>query len=211
MALPSSSRLVQYGGTLSCGFRSLICAGLLVGVTEALLPAESPADGTEIAVGGGLHVSPDIGDLSRFPTVPTVNVRVTRWLDGRWGISGNVIAGEGGGGRALDRGAHDPTGTYYRDPAYIQFLVRYRMRMRRLSGEEAGRLYLGIGVGAVGVSERGGGPSGQVSWVRVWGGHLLNMEVLGSWALTDRLSLRVGVGAVPPFLVHPVGLLAWRF
>ena len=87
--------------------RSLICAGLLVCVTEAPLLAQSTADRTEFAVGGGFHVSPDITDFIQLPAVPTVNVRVTRWLNDRWGITGNVIAGVGSGGRELDRGVHD--------------------------------------------------------------------------------------------------------
>ena len=197
--------------------RSLICAGLLVCVTEAPLLAQSTADRTEFAVGGGFHVSPDITDFIQLPAVPTVNVRVTRWLNDRWGITGNVIAGVGSGGRELDRGVHDRLAAqaeragisepvYFKDPTYIQFLIRYRMRMRRLSGEEAGHLYFGIGAGAVGVSEHTSSPAGLTPknaalWVRAWGRHLLNLEVLGSWALTERLSLRVGVGAVPPFLV----------
>ena len=132
--------------------RSLICAGLLVCVTEAPLLAQSTADRTEFAVGGGFHVSPDITDFIQLPAVPTVNVRVTRWLNDRWGITGNVIAGVGSGGRKLDRGVHDRLAAqaeragisepvYLKDPTYIQFLIRYRMRMRRLSGEEAGHLY----------------------------------------------------------------------
>ena len=76
-------------------------------MTEAPLLAQSTADRTEFAVGGGFHVSPDITDLSQLPAVPTVNVRVTRWLNDRWGITGNVIAGVGNGGRKLDRGVHD--------------------------------------------------------------------------------------------------------
>lgn len=166
-------------------------------------------------MGGGFHISPDIGDLSQLPSVPTVNLRVTRWLSDRWGVTGNVIAGVGSGGRELDRSVHearppsaDPA---YRDPAYLQFLVRYRMRMRRFSGAEAGRLYFGIGGGAIGVRERSSRLGDEVTWTRSWGRHFLNVEVLGSWVLTDRFSLRAGVGAVPPFLVHPAALLAWRF
>ena len=181
-------------------------------MTEAPLLAQSTADRTEFAVGGGFHVSPDITDFSQLPAVPTVNVRVTRWLNDRWGITGNVIAGVGSGGRELDREVHDRLAAqaaragvsepvYFKDPTYIQFLIRYRMRMRRLSGEEAGHLYFGIGAGAVGVSERTSSPAGltpenAAPWVRAWGRHLLNLEVLGSWALTDRLSLRVGVAVL---------------
>ena len=192
--------------------RSLICAGLLVCVTEAPLLAQSTADRTEFAVGGGFHVSPDITDFIQLPAVPTVNVRVTRWLNDRWGITGNVIAGVGSGGRKLDRGVHDRLAAqaeragisepvYLKDPTYIQFLIRYRMRMRRLSGEEAGHLYFGIGAGAVGVSERTSSPAGltpenAAPWVRAWGRHLLNLEVLGSWALTDRLRVDAKIDSV---------------
>ena len=214
--LPPPSRPVQYNRTLPFNCRSLICVGLLVCVTGAPLLAQSTADRAEFTVGGGFHVGPDIADLSRLPAVPTVNVRVTRWLNDRWGITGNVIAGVGRGGRELDREVHDRLD--FKDPTYIQFLIRYRMRMRRLSGDEAGHLYFGIGAGAVGVSERANSLVGgtvenaaRVLWVRTWGWHLLNLEVLWSWTLTDSLSLRVGVGAVPPLLVHPVGLLAWKF
>ena len=73
----------------------------------------------------------------------------------------------------------------FKDPTYIQFLIRYRMRMRRLSGEEAGHLYFGIGAGAVGVSEHTSSPAGLTPknaalWVRAWGRHLLNLEVLAA-------------------------------
>ena len=168
---PCRLRIPQQNEESTSDTRSLICAGLLVCVTEAPLLAQSTADRTEFAVGGGFHVSPDITDLSQLPAVPTVNVRVTRWLNDRWGITGNVIAGVGSGGRKLDQGAHDRLAAqaeragisepvYFKDPTYIQFLIRYRMRMRRLSGEEAGQLYFGIGAGAVGVSERTSSPAG---------------------------------------------------
>ena len=189
-----SQAAVQYARTLPFSSRSLICAGLLVCVTEAPLLAQSTADRTEFAVGGGFHVSPDITDFIQLPAVPTVNVRVTRWLNDRWGITGNVIAGVGSGGRELDRGVHDRLAAqaeragisepvYFKDPTYIQVLIRYRMRMRRLSGEEAGHLYFGIGAGAVGVSEHTSSPAGLTPknaalWVRAWGRHLLNLEVL---------------------------------
>ena len=48
-----SQAAVQYARTLPFSSRSLICAGLLVCVTEAPLLAQSTADRTEFAVGGG--------------------------------------------------------------------------------------------------------------------------------------------------------------
>ena len=79
-------------------------------------------------------------------------------------------------------------------PTYLQLLARFRA---------TDSVILGVGGGLWGYGKRfdDGGSYG-------WHPHLLARH---SRTLTDRLSLRLGVGAVPPVHVHPTVLLAWEF
>ena len=157
---------------------------------------------TEIEVGEGFHIRVGPRDLIKLPSVPTADVRVTRWLDDRWGVSGRAMVGLGGSvlpesGRYIER-------SY---PIYIQVLVR-----RRFPVGKTGALLVGFGAGAnsyyaSSVDSTARAKGGR----RTWWYHLLALEALGSWALTDRLDVRVGASALVAFHVHPVALLAWQF
>lgn len=169
-----------------CYLPRRLSAGLLV------LAAGGPAAAQEIAVGGGYHLGmTPSGDWITMPSVPTVDARVTRWDAGRWGVTGRVLAGLGS--RAVD----EPGVRERYRPTYLQLLARFRA---------TDSLTVGIGGGLLGYGER----FEDVSHYG-WHPHLLAAEVLVSRALTDRLSLRLGVGAVVPVHVHPVALLVWRF
>ena len=68
-------------------------------------------------------------------------------------------------------------------------------------------MILGVGGGLWGYGERFDGGGSRYGWHP----HFLAVEALHSRTLMDRLSLRLGVGAVPPIHVHPTVLLAWEF
>lgn len=79
---------------------------------------------TEIELGGGYHVNPDIADLEQLPSGPAVDARVVRWLEPRWGIGvrfstvfGSVETTDWGRGELIDR--------YGMTYGYL--LLRYRL------------------------------------------------------------------------------------
>lgn len=157
---------------------------------------------TEIEVGAGFHIRASPRDFKKIPSVPTADARVTRWLDDRWGVSGRAMVGLGGSvlpesGRHIER-------SY---PIHIQVIVR-----RRFPVGDTGALLVGFAAGAQSyyASAVDGTASAQ-GRRRKWWYHLLGLEALGSWALTERLDVRVGASAVVTLHVHPVALLAWQF
>ena len=182
---------------MSSGCRSLAAAGLLVCALDAGALAQS---GSEVAVGGGLQASPDTGDLIQLPSGPIVALRATRWQNDRWGLTGNVFTNVVDGGNPLDG---PPGEVIYKAPTvYVQVLLRYRVR-------RTGGVDFYVGIGPTFISSRDTRQRHRRPPLAMF--HPYAFEVLSSWELTDRLNLRVGVGTVPPFLVHPFGLLAWRF
>jgi len=168
-------------------FRSSLFAGLLV--LAAGGPALAQPD-AELEIGGGYHRAFDLGgDWFTVPSTPTVDVRATRWTSERWGLSLRGMVGLGGSlrGHATER----------RHPSYYQVLLRYR----RVGADGTG-MHVSFGGGLVGWLEDDG--FGATI-------HLLGIEALVSKAVTDRISIRGGVGVVVPFHVHPVVLLAWQY
>ena len=165
-----------------------LCAGLLV-------VAAGPAAAQEIAVGGGYHVGVTPGrDWIAMPSAPTGDVRFTLWGGGRWGVTGRALAGLGGV-TVYEDGMYEYE--FYR-PTYLQVLAQFRA---------TDSVILGVGGGLWGYGERFDGGGSRYGWHP----HLLAVEALHSRTLTDRLSLRFGVGAVVPIHVHPTVLLAWEF
>ena len=51
--------------------------------------------GTRSSLAAGFHAAITVGDLITLPTVPTVDTRVVRWLNDRWGIAGRLLVGIG--------------------------------------------------------------------------------------------------------------------
>ena len=152
----------------------------------------SPASAQEqeIAVGGGFHWG--VLPWATVPSTPTVDLRFTRWGT-RWGVSGRLLTGFGGT-------AVNESTVYERSrPTYVQLLARFRRR----SG-----VVFAIGGGLMGFDEQDQPHLGGESRF-VWGGHLLAVEALAPWRVSDKLTLRVGVGAVVPVHVNPTIVLVW--
>ena len=175
---------------------------MLDGALLAKCVSTSSVPSVEFAFGGGSHANPDVPDFVMLPSGPSINVRLTRWFHNHWGVTGGVTRGLTGGGDTKSRvSGADP----FTPLTHVQVLVRGRIATTPCG---RGQLFVGFGPGAIWVNRVYPHP---FLWEREFLPHLLNLELSGGFYLTDRLSLRVGVGLVPPFLVHPVGLLAWRF
>lgn len=179
------------------GFHKLLCAGLLVGMVGRPAPAQP---GMEIEIGGGFHAAIDLGDdWIALPSVPTADVRATRWVNDRWGVAGRVLAGFGSGPGEFAVGERH-------HPVYVQIIGRYRAARTEKTALHIG---FGGGVAGFGETERDGADHPVRSFT--WAPHFLALEALVSRTLTDRLGIRYGATAVVPLHVHPVVLVAWQF
>ncbi len=168
---------------------SLLCVAGLLAVLAGGSAFAQPA--AEVEFGGGYHYALDLGsDWFTVPSSATIDTRVTVWTGDRWGVGGRGLFGLGGllqGHAGIERSR----------PTYVQLMFRYR----RINPEGVGFI-VGIGGGLMGWYDEFGFDAGA---------HLLNVEVLGSKALTERLSFRAGVSMAVPIHVHPTVLLAWGF
>lgn len=177
--------------------RGLPCAGLLFCMAGAPATAQS---GAEIEIGGGFHAALDLGsDWIALPSVPTVDARVTRWFNDRWGVAGRALVGFGSN-RPDESGIRG-----HRHPSYFQALVRYRA-----SKTEKTALHVGFGGGLIAFGDTFPDAEGRPVDDFTWGVHFLALEALVARKLTDRLGIRYGATAVVPLHVHAVVLAAWR-
>ena len=147
-----------------------------------MLWAAAAAGQTEVAVGGGFHAGIRVGDIEQPASLPVVDARATRWLNDRWGMAGRLLVGLG-----------EPADDERFRPTYIQALVQFRA-----SRTERVTWHAGFG-------------GGLIQWRETWGPHFLALETFISAKLAERVSLRVGVSAVVPISVHPVGLVSFQF
>lgn len=174
--------------------RLILLLGCLV-----LLPGHPVAaqSGVEIAVGAAYHrwIPPHPGTPDVYPSVPAVDVRVTRWGE-RWGVTGRFLAGIGSA-------RVDPV-TVRDRLTYIQVLARYRVDVGR------SKLLLGFGGTVVGVRERLRLPDWHEDFYGWDGLYIYTGEALLSVPLASRLSIRGGVMAAWPHSIQLVILLAWR-
>ncbi len=178
--------------------RRLRWAGAALIVLAVSAPAAAQERAVEVEFGGGYHAGIQVGDIIEFPSVPTVDIRVTRWGSARWGISGRALAGFG----AFDPGEYGVSER--RDPAYFQVMARYRSSV-------SGRTTFHAGIGG------GVGRYGETGWIvsggrrTRWFPHFLALEALASQEITERFSVRAGVSMVVPIHLHPVVLASYKF
>ncbi len=160
---------------------------------------------TEIELGGGYHVNPDIADLEQLPSGPAVDARVVRWLEPRWGIGvrfstvfGSVETTDWGrdGGEVVDR--------YGMTYGYL--LVRYRLPLDDTGTD----LHLGVGAIGAGKYRDRNKVTGTVRSKGQWLGLAPIPEVFVSKRVTDLINVRVGIVTLPPVIVHPVVLVTWK-